>query len=577
MFAFRSTAFFLVAFLPGILAAGEDLAIRVRSLEKEIAAARGLSFKEPVRFRIVARPAGAEPGKQGWYDISRKTLFLYDDLKSSYREGVLVHEMVHALQDQHFDLGKRKVRLHAETQDDDAALALAALIEGDATFTMIEVLKKKQPRAAAMLDMPLDKAKNRRNAFLYAQGARYVRALKEKGGWKAVDFAYKFPPRSTAAILNLKNVSAIDLGPGTHRGAFAWWDLLASRETTRATALAAVKGWRGDRKIEQEGAVAWTIAVADAGNAALWAKVLADLPAPEGRQRRLVVRDRRVHFLEAADARGLTHLEERLLGPLRLEIYRRKPGLHAAPVSTSDLLRDLLASDIVCIGESHDSDLHHQVQTWVIKLLHAHDERLGVGMEMFQLPFQEALRKFIRGELPEEAFLKDSEYHQRWGYDWSLYRPILDFCRRNGLPVAALNVPRELTSKISKGGYESLDETEKKQLGPIDFHLKDHRNYWYERLAKMHGDSKASPERKERSYQVMTAWDAVMGRAAADFLKESGLRRLVVLAGSGHIEKGFGIPQRAAARHGHRVTTLGIVVGKKDTPPVTDWIIVVQP
>jgi len=44
--------------------------------------------------------------------------------------------------------------------DTTSDLALAALIEGDATYTMIEVLKKDQPRSRAMLDVPLEKAKN---------------------------------------------------------------------------------------------------------------------------------------------------------------------------------------------------------------------------------------------------------------------------------------------------------------------------------------------------------------------------------------------------------------------------------
>ena len=78
-------------------------------------------------------------------------------------------------------------------------LARAAIFLGDATFTMIEILKADQPRVAAMLDAPLEKAKNLQNAFLYAQGARYVKALKERGGWASVNAAYKFPPRSTAA------------------------------------------------------------------------------------------------------------------------------------------------------------------------------------------------------------------------------------------------------------------------------------------------------------------------------------------------------------------------------------------
>src|SRR5262249_46828168 len=150
----------------------------------------------PVKAKVIPRPADADKGLQGYYSIKDKTLYVYNDLKGNYERGVLIHEMVHALQDQHFNLKK----LHQQT-DSDAELAAAALIEGDATFTMIELLKKDQPKVAAMLDSPLEKSRNLRNAFLYAQGARYVKAVKDRGGWQAVNNAYRFRPDATALIL----------------------------------------------------------------------------------------------------------------------------------------------------------------------------------------------------------------------------------------------------------------------------------------------------------------------------------------------------------------------------------------
>src|SRR5262249_55778652 len=145
---------------------------------------RGLSFKAPVVATVIDRAPDADKKIQGYYSIADKKLYLYSDISGAYERGVLIHEMVHALQDQHFDLGKLKARLHVGKLDSDAERALAALIEGDATYTMIEVLKKDQPKVAMMLEAPLEKAKNLDNAFLYVQGARYVKALKERGGWE---------------------------------------------------------------------------------------------------------------------------------------------------------------------------------------------------------------------------------------------------------------------------------------------------------------------------------------------------------------------------------------------------------
>ena len=241
-----------------------------------------------------------------------------------------------------------------------------------------------------------------------------------------------------------------------------------------------------------------------------------------------------------------------------LQIYSAKDRRQ---ISFGELTDRLLEADIICIGETHDSDLCHRVQLQIIKALHASDARLGVGMEMFQRPYQKPLDKFIRGTIGEDEMLKATEYKTRWGFHWSLYQPIVDFCKRNSVPIAALNVPKELTSKISKGGFAKLNDDDKKALGPVDFHVKVHRDHWYETLGKMHGNAKITEDQKERSYQVMTSWDEFMGASAAAFQETRQLRRMVVLAGSGHIDLGFGIPQRAVQRTGGKAATVHVAPG----------------
>jgi uncharacterized iron-regulated protein len=574
-------------------AAGRDFETTLRRLEKDIAAVRGLAFKAPVNAKVIPRPKDADRHLQGYYDLKAKTLFVYDDLAGNYERGVLIHEMVHALQDQHFGLQK----LHETSFGSEAELARAALIEGDATFTMIEVIKKDQPRVAAMLDVPLEKAHNLQNAFVYAQGARYVKALKERGGWEAVNQRYKFPPQTTADILHPEGVSSIDLGPGKTVGEFGIVRMLAANPATAPQAVQAAAGWRGDREIHDGPGKAWVVAFVTPENARRFQAALAKLrtaqdpglhgiPTEAGSDAwhdakggvvAVLTRGSRVLALDAPDDAAYRRLLDRIEGPPALVIHSTKDK---KTITFGELTDRLMECDLVCVGEDHDSELNHRVQLEVIKALYARDERLGVGMEMFQRPFQAALDRYLRGEGGEEDFLKATEYRQRWGYDWGLYRPIVDFCRRNGLPVAALNAPRELTRRISKVGVKGLNDEEKGQLGPVDFHVKEHRDYWYEKLARMHGQKNPSEDQKERSYEVMTTWDGYMAASAARFQQERRLRRLVVLAGSGHVDRGFGIPDRAAKATGGKAATVHVAVG--DDPKqafaeaVADYIIVVK-
>jgi uncharacterized iron-regulated protein len=567
----------------------DRLQATLRKLEKQIAAARGLAFKSPVVAKVIARPKNAAPKIQGYYSLKDKVIYLYDDIKGAYRRGVLIHEMVHALQDQHFGLS----RLHQKSFGSDAELARAALVEGDATFTMIEVLKKDQPRVAAMLDAPLAKAANLQNAFLYAQGARYVKALKDRGGWQAVNAAYLFPPSSTAAILHPEGVKTIDLGVGKQRGELAIVELLARHPATAKEAFQAAAGWRGDRLVVDVARRSWVVLFGTGGQAVRFQQALAKLRAaqnprfqkvganvwhgPKGEIRAVLAHGARVLDLEAPTAKDYLTLLDRLEGPPSLVIYAKKDQRY---LTFGRLMDRLQQADLICMGEQHNSEPYHRVQLQVIKGLYARDERLGVGMEMFQRPFQAVIDRYFRGELTEKAFLKASEYRQRWGYPWALYRPIVEFCRRNSIPLAALNAPRELTRRLSKVGYDGLSTAEKKQLGRIDFHVKEHRAHWFDLLARMHGKKKANRRQKERSYQVMTAWDEYMGASAARFQKARGLRRLVILAGSGHIDRGFGIPARAAKRTGGKVVTIHIEVGtdpkKATAKPVADYTVIVR-
>lgn len=76
----------------------------------------------------------------GYYDPLTKTLYVMEGVSTEVLEPVLVHELVHALQDQHEDLGA----LMDGARGNDRQLAAQAAIEGHATVIMFEVLLEQQ-------------------------------------------------------------------------------------------------------------------------------------------------------------------------------------------------------------------------------------------------------------------------------------------------------------------------------------------------------------------------------------------------------------------------------------------------
>lgn len=88
----------------------------------------------------------------GFYDPASDTLFVVAGISEELVEGVLVHEMVHALQDQYVDLDS----LVEETRRrNDTGMAVQAAIEGHATFVMYEwMLGEMMGRDVDLTQMP---------------------------------------------------------------------------------------------------------------------------------------------------------------------------------------------------------------------------------------------------------------------------------------------------------------------------------------------------------------------------------------------------------------------------------------
>jgi aminopeptidase N len=231
------------------------------------------------------------------------------------------------------------------------------------------------------------------------------------------------------------------------------------------------------------------------------------------------------------------------------ELTRETTAVEASAVKTLPEVIPLLADKIIVyVGESHDRFSHHLVQLEIIQTLHRMGKKVAIGMEMFQRPFQGTLDDYLSGRTGEKEFLKKSEYFKRWQFDYNLYRPILQFARAEKIPVVALNIQREITEKVGKNGLDSLSEEEKRSIpSRMDFSDRAYR----EKLEKVFREH-PSFEAKNFDFflQAQILWDETMAESVDRFLKENPGYQMVVLAGSGHLAYGSGIPQRAARRNG---------------------------
>ncbi len=211
-----------------------------------------------------------------------------------------------------------------------------------------------------------------------------------------------------------------------------------------------------------------------------------------------------------------------------------------------DLIPLLLDRRVVYVGEQHDRYEDHLNQLAVIRGLHEGGGDVAVGMEFFQQPFQGVLDAYIAGEISETEMLRQTEYFERWRYDYRLYRPILRYAREQGLALIALNVAKEVTDKAGDLGIAGLDAEARAQM-PTEID-RDDAAYRARVKAVYDMHPKGEDADFERFLDVQLLWDEGMAERAAGYLQANPSKTLVVLAGVGHVEHGQGIPKRVQRR-----------------------------
>lgn len=209
---------------------------------------------------------------------------------------------------------------------------------------------------------------------------------------------------------------------------------------------------------------------------------------------------------------------------------------------------------VVLVGETHTNYGHHLNQLKIIKKSHKKwggvistslNTGISIGLEMVQQPFQGYLDSYIAGNITELEMLKGVEWYSRWRYDYRLYRPIFDYAKQNKIPLIALNIPQELTKKISKDGMESLTNAERKQLPTVIDKSNAEYTARLRNIFGMHSHGKTFNEKGFTKFvDAQLAWDEGMAFATSNYLKKHPKQRMVILAGSGHLINRDGIPSR---------------------------------
>jgi hypothetical protein len=223
-------------------------------------------------------------GIAGYYDNQTKDMYVVAGQGFGGEERLTYsHEYTHALQDQNFDIENGLGFSEAACkQQSERCAGVQALIEGDATLVEQDWLlgastpldRKQIQEAVNSLKMPVyDSAPaflQQDFLFPYRSGEEFVQSLFDRGGWPAVNAAFRAPPVSTEQILHPDRypddrpveVAFPDLAPALGSGwklanqspLGEWYTSLVlaygydpRTRLATGTAQTAVEGWGGDQ------------------------------------------------------------------------------------------------------------------------------------------------------------------------------------------------------------------------------------------------------------------------------------------------------------------------------------------
>lgn len=249
------------------------------------------------------------------------------------------------------------------------------------------------------------------------------------------------------------------------------------------------------------------------------------------------------------------------------------PGGEAVAVERA--VREMRGARYVLVGEGHTVACDHRVQADVLDAMVAAGERPVLGLEMVPVDLQPVLDRFNAGEIGVDDLEEALDWEETWGHAFVLYAPIFKAARRLGVPVVALNVPKRVVRAVSEGGVEGVDEADRglvpgEIIGPMDSQ-REMLEEQFQQHRDMMGE-KDSGGMAERFMLVQSLWDTAMASNARAAQARLG-RPVLVLAGSGHVEYGWGIAHRLRVLDpGARVVTVLPWRGLDEVDPDgADW------
>ncbi len=209
--------------------------------------------------------------------------------------------------------------------------------------------------------------------------------------------------------------------------------------------------------------------------------------------------------------------------PPLVRLVDAREGATGKPIPWRKMLDQLAEAEFVFLGEFHTDETTHRVELAVFReLAKRRGGKVVLAMEMFERDVQGTLDQYLAGKIDETAFRRQARV---WGNYGSGYRPLIEFAKREQLPVVASNFPRPLLRQVAGGGEEAWQKLrqESPQLVPQQV-LAQSKDYWrrVDNAIRGHLEMMRLPTDPEaRRFSTQSLWDNTMAESCIDAAKRN--------------------------------------------------------
>lgn len=223
-------------------------------------------------------------------------------------------------------------------------------------------------------------------------------------------------------------------------------------------------------------------------------------------------------------------------------------GRNGTLVPPAEVVARLGRARVVLVGEKHAEPNSMAVHRVVLNMVAAQSTgSVAVAVEWLPNSARLAASGWIHSQEPVSSLGDAASWGRVWGHDLAAYAPVLEDIRHLGLGLAPINAEPGLARFVARQGPDGVPPERAAELPPLTSGNDAHRAWFYAVMEEMaahgHGAHGGSTEDTlARLYLAQLVWDETMARHVATLADEH--TQVVVLAGTGHIGFGFGIPER---------------------------------